>query len=174
MDFIYFDTDETHPSIPCGMPRIRIILWNDDQEHCTCILRWGWDRWAEEKEWTTKQQTMNNEWNYSIQVLKCWISTWKYSTQVHESTALKYIKVHHTRNYEYYPPLSLHINCLLFPRSSDPSFPSRPSLGQLRADAGVSPAAGAGAGWERDGVTRTETLAVVSQTPSQMVSLLKN
>ena len=92
---------------------------------------------------------------------------------VHESTAPKYIKVHHTRNYEYYPPLSLHINCLLFPRSSDPSFPSRPSLGQLRADTGVSPAVGVrtGAG-ERE--TRTETLAVVSQTPSQMVSLLKN
>ena len=94
---------------------------------------------------------------------------------VHESTAPKYIKVHHTRNYEYYPPLSLHINCLLFPRSSDPSFPSRPSLGQLRADTGVSPAVGVrtGAG-ERERVTRTETLAVVSQTPSQMVSLLKN
>ena len=40
------------------------------------------------------------------------------------------------------PLLSLHINCLLFPRSSDPSFSSRPSLGQLRADTGVSPAVG--------------------------------
>ena len=43
-------------------------------------------------------------------------------------------------------PVSPHINCLLFPRSSDPSFPSRPSLGQLRADTGVSPAVGVGTG----------------------------
>ena len=59
------------------------------------------------------------------------------------SSLVWYIKVHSIA-------LSPHINWLLFPRSSDPSFTSRPSLGQLRADAGVSPAEGvrAGAGWE--------------------------